>query len=119
MIENKNNRSSLTTVALLKLLSTLAKRYSQILFDKKWLRSMLSPLFQFTAPKFSKMHSADVSLYLQCLDAVVTLAECEAKDNDLKILEEKNVQYLIGMSIKHGNAGECLFNFLGFRLSLY
>lgn len=67
---------------------------------------MMSPLFQFAVPKFSKMHSADVSLYLQCLEAVATLAECQVKENDLSIFEEKNVRYLMGMSIKHGNAGK-------------
>lgn len=106
MIENKNARPAVTTVALLKVLSTLAKRYANVLYDKNWLRSMLSPLFQSAAPKFSKMHAADVSLYLQCLVAMATLAECQPKDNDLAIFAEKSVQYLIGMSIKRGNAGE-------------
>lgn len=114
MIENKNARPAVTTVALLKVLSTLAKRYSNVLYDKKWLRSMLSPLFQSAAPKFSKMHATDVSLYLQCLVAAATLAECQPKDNDLGIFAEKSVQYLVGMSIRRGNAGEWLGQFIGF-----
>lgn len=50
------------------------------------------------------MNTDDVSVYLQCLEAIFALAE-GSDDKSLRVINEKNVHYLIGMAIKHGTEG--------------
>lgn len=111
VIINKKSRSAAITVALLKLLATLIKYYKTCLVEQKWLRALLNPLLQCSSPQFSKIHADDVSVYLQCLVTIFTLAE-KPDDRSLLVFKEKNVQYLIGMAIKHGSAGMKMTNCL-------
>lgn len=104
VIINKKNRSATTTVALLKLLATLIKHFETRLIDQKWLNALLKPLLQTSSPQFSKIHADDVSVYLQCLVTILALGG-KPDDKSLHVFTEKNVQYLIGMAIKHGSAG--------------
>lgn len=89
----------------MKLLATMAINYKLDLLNQKMLNGMLQPLLRNKDPKYFKLTSWEVLTYLQCLAAYSTLSECQLLEMDSAIFNEKSIQYLIGMSIKHGNTG--------------
>lgn len=84
----------------------MAINYKLDLLNQKMLNGILQPLLRNENLKYFKLAAWDVSTYLQCLATILTLCECKMLETDSNIFHVKSIQYLIGMSIKHGNTGK-------------
>lgn len=45
-------------------------------------------------------------MYLECLALLSTLLECQNFETKPNLFQDTNVQFLVAMSIKHGNTGK-------------
>lgn len=69
--------------------------------------SILDPLLKLDNPEYFNLRDSDIKTYLQCLSTVSVLLECRLFDMKVNIFDNRNVRFLIGMSIKHGTFENC------------
>lgn len=93
--------------AVLKSLRVLGKTFKVNLLTQNVVMSILDPLLKLDNPKYFNLRDNDVNMYLQCLLTISTLAECGLFDVKKDVFKDKNVQFVIAMSIKHGSLDNC------------
>lgn len=90
-------------VSLLKLLIVLGLKYEVEILTNFLVKDILGPLINANEIVYSKMMKEDVTMYLQCLVTVLKLSQMHRSDLKLSVLNEKNVQYIVAMTIKNGS----------------
>lgn len=93
-------------IPLLKLLVVLGITYEVNLINNAVLNTILAPLIKPKNIQYSKLKTETITMYLQCLVTLLKLSEFPNFDLKVGLLNEKNVQYIVGMSIKNGNKGK-------------
>lgn len=99
---------------LFKVLNALARNYKINLIKNQSVESIFAPLLQLDRPKYIKLPIGDIAMYLELLATLSTLSDAKIFDSKPDIFLEKNVHFLVAMSIKHGSVGKntfCLFCF--------
>lgn len=90
-------------VPLLKLLIVLGLKYKVEILNNVIVNAILSPLITAKEIVYSKLKKEDVTMYLQCLVAVLKLSQMHQAQLNLSVLNDKNVRYIVAMAIKNGN----------------
>lgn len=90
-------------VPLLKLLIVLGTKYNVEILNNVVVNTILCPLITTKEIVYSKLKNENVTMYLQCLVAVLKLSQIHQADLKVSILNEKAVQYIVAMAIKCGN----------------
>lgn len=90
---------------LFKLLNALSTHYKLNLIKNQVVESVFAPLLKVQRPKYFKIPIGDITMYLEFLALLSTLCENHIFETKPNIFHETNVQFLIAMSIKHGNKG--------------
>lgn len=91
---------------LFKLLNVLAQNYKVNLLKNQVVESIFAPLRQLESSSYFKLPLGDINMYLECLTTLSTLLECNIFETKTNLFREKNIQFLVAMSIKHGNTGK-------------
>lgn len=91
---------------LFKLLNVLARHYKVNLLKNQVVESIFAPLLRLERSKYSKIAIGDITMYLECLALLSTLLECQNFETKPNLFQDTNVQFLVAMSIKHGNTGK-------------
>lgn len=102
---NLSNDRKFQMAPLFKLLNVLATHYKVNLIKYKVVESVFSPLLKLIRPKYFKIPIGDICMYLEFLTLLSTLHENQLFDTKPNIFQENNIQFLVAMSIKHGNTG--------------
>lgn len=94
---------------LFKLLNVLAQNYKLNLLKNQVVDSIFSPLRQLESSSYFKLPLGDINMYLECLATLSTLLENNIFETKSNLFQETNIQFLVAMSIKHGNTGNNSF----------
>lgn len=100
-----SNGREFQMASLFKLLNVLATHYKVNLIKNQVVESVFSPFLKLKRPKYFKIPIGDISMYLEFLALLSTLYENQLFDTKPNIFQENNTQFLVAMSIKHGNTG--------------
>lgn len=92
---------------LFKLLNVLAQNYKLNLLKNQVVDSIFSPLRQLESSSYFKLPLGDINMYLECLTTLSTLLENNIFETRSNLFQETNIQFLVAMSIKHGNTDQC------------
>lgn len=90
-------------VPLLKLLIVLGLKYKVDILNNFVVNAILGPLINAKEIFYSKLKKEDVTMYLQCLVAVLKLSQMNQAQLNVSVLNDKNVRYVVAMAIKNGN----------------
>lgn len=95
----------------------LAKKFDVNLMKNQVVDTIFAPLLKLDRLQYVNLPPIDVSMYLECLALLSTLMERKFLKHDANLFQMVNVQFLVAMSIKHGNTGKTHFlaSFLSFR----
>lgn len=91
---------------LFKLLNALAQNYKVNLLKNSVIDSIFAPLRQSDSSSYFKLSLGDINMYLECLATLSTLLENNSFEVKTNLFQESNIQFLVAMSIKHGNTGK-------------
>lgn len=91
---------------LFKLLNVLARNYKVNLLQNQVVDSIFAPLRQLESSGYFKLPIGDINMYLECLATLSTLMENNIFEAKTNVFQESNIQFLVAMSIKHGNTGK-------------
>lgn len=91
---------------LFKLLNVLAQNYKVNLLTNTVVDSIFAPLRQLEKSGYFKLPLGDINMYLECLATLSTLMENNIFETKTNLFQEKNIQFLVAMSIKHGTTGK-------------
>lgn len=94
---------------LFKVLNALARNFKVNLIKSHLVESIFDPLLQLNHPKYVRLPMADIAMYLECLAALSTLADGKIFETKPDIFQQKNIHFLVAMSIKHGSVGKTSF----------
>ncbi|XP_055305113.1 uncharacterized protein LOC129569906 [Sitodiplosis mosellana] len=102
-----NERHPTIMAPLFKLLNVLAQNYKLNLMNNQVVDSIFSPLRQLESSSYFKLPLGDINMYLECLATLSTLLENNIFETKSNLFQETNIQFLVAMSIKHGNTDQC------------
>ena len=91
---------------LFKLLNVLAQSYKLNILNNEVVESIFSPLRQLEKSGYFKLPLGDINMYLECLATLSTLLENKIFETKSNLFQETNIQFLVAMSVKHGNTGK-------------
>lgn len=91
---------------LFKLLNVLAQSYKLNILNNEVVDSIFSPLRKLEKTGYFKLPLGDINMYLECLATLSTLLENKIFETKTNLFQEANIQFLVAMSIKHGNTGK-------------
>lgn len=94
---------------LFKLLNVLAKNFDVNLMKNQVVESIFAPLLKLQRLQYVNLPIGDVTMYLECLSLLSTLLDRNTLRPNTNLFQEDNVQFLVAMSIKHGNTGKTHF----------
>lgn len=89
-------------IPLLKLIVVLGKKYKVEILNNLVVKTILGDLLTTKAIEFTKLKSDRNTMYLQCLMAILELAQMDA-ELDVSVLNNKNVQNIVAMAMNNGN----------------
>lgn len=90
---------------LFKLLNVLAHNYKVNLLNGQVIDSIFAPLLKLQNKNYLKLQIGEITMYLECLTTISTLMDNNILETRTNLFNETNIQFLIGMCIKHGNTG--------------
>lgn len=90
---------------LFKLLNILAKNYKVNLLNSQVINSLFSPLLSLESSNYFKIPIGEITMYLECLATLSTLLENNIFETKPNLFQSNQIQFLVAMSIKHGNTG--------------
>lgn len=93
-------------ISIFKLLSVLAKCFRINLLTQNLVNTLLADVLVDADFEYFKMNKTDITMYLQCLSTLAVLNQHNLFSMKTNIFQKSNVQQLIGMAIKHGDAGK-------------
>lgn len=90
----------------MKIIIVLGIKYDSNLLDNDIVENILKKMINTKEIVFSAMCKAEIQMYLQCLVALMKLSSFTKYNLSLTILDNKNVQNLVGMALKYGTKGK-------------
>lgn len=100
---------------LFKLLTILARNYKINLLTVQVVDSIFGPLMKTENPKnfnYFKSPIGEITMYLECLTTLSTLMEYNIFETKPNLFQTNQIQFLVAMSIKHGNTGKIYFKLI-------
>lgn len=92
---------------LFKMLNVLARNYKVNLMKGQVVDSIFAPLLKLQNKNYFKLPIGEITMYLECLTTISTLMDNNIFETKTNLFHETNIQFLVAMSIKHGNTDQC------------
>lgn len=91
---------------MLQLVAVLGLKYEVNLLDDDNVEKILRPLLGAKEVDFAALKSSDVTMSLQCLVTLLKLSAFIKYNLSLSIMDERNIQSLVGLALKYGDKGK-------------